>query len=351
MRNNNYLASELLKWYDKNARVLPWRTPPDKSKAGCRPDPYWVWLSEIMLQQTTVTVVKPYFKFFVIKWPTVMHLAAASDEEIMEAWAGLGYYRRARNLISCAKVVAAKYNGVFPDKEKLLLDLPGIGTYTSAAIKSIGFNKKATVVDGNVSRVICRLFAISTPISLSKKKIKCFAHSVLPGDRFGDYAQALMDLGSQICTPGNPNCKKCPIKEFCKSDNLGITQKIPKKIPKKILPSRYGYAFIALTTTNNIILERRPSNGLLGGTLCFPSSEWTESDNIIFNPPFDAEWDILNKAVTHTFSHFKLTLKIAHCITKYQPSQQVIVPMKGFNRTALPSLMRKVFDIWSNQSN
>ena len=345
MPNNIKIAPKLLRWYDKNGRKLAWRVSPLESLNGIKANPYHIWLSEIMLQQTTVKAVEPYFKLFLLKWPTIRDLAAAKDNEILEAWAGLGYYRRAHNLIKCARMVVEVYNGLFPQEENLLLQLPGVGSYTSAAIRSIGFNKKATVVDGNISRIISRLFAIKTPIATSQKTIKYHANNLVPSTRFSDYAQALMDLGSQICTPRTPHCVECPIKKVCKSYIKGIETQIPYITQKKVKPIRYGYVFVTLNKNNNVILERRPNKGLLSGMLCFPSSEWKDSKNLDFNPPFSANWQTLNEPVIHIFSHFTLNLKIAYSSINCTPKGYINKPFKNFNRESLPSLMRKVFDV------
>ena len=344
MSNDTKIAQRILKWYDKNARSLPWRIPPKDSKNGFKPDPYHVWLSEIMLQQTRVTVVKSYFKFFLLKWPTIRNLASAKDEEIMGAWAGLGYYRRARNLIKCAKIIVKDYDAIFPEDEKILLSLPGVGIYTAAAIQSIAFDKKAIVIDGNVKRIISRLFAINLPITLSHKKIKSYAEIITPMRRSGDYAQALMDLGSQICIPKKPKCSSCPLKETCQSFSKGLSNLIPSPIEIKIKPIKYGYAFVTLTENNSIILEIRPDGGLLGGMLCFPSSQWTETKDLAFTPPFDSNWNILNKPVDHIFSHFRLKLTIAIGNIPISPMGYIEQPLKTFNRKSLPTLMRKIYD-------
>ena len=345
MSNNTKIAQTILKWYDKNARALPWRVPPKDLKRGLKPNPYHVWLSEIMLQQTQVTVAKSYFEFFLLKWPTIRNLATAKDEEIMGAWAGLGYYRRARNLIKCAKIIVEDYDATFPQDEKVLLSLPGVGSYTAAAIQSIAFDKKATVIDGNINRIISRLFAIALPITLSHKKIKLYAELITPMRRFGDYAQALMDLGSEICTPKNPKCSSCPLKKTCQSFRKGLSNLIPSPIEKKIKPIKYGYAFVTLTDDNSIILETRPDEGLLGGMLCFPSSQWTETKNLAFTPPFDSNWHILNEPVEHIFSHFRLKLVIAIGNIKTSPLGYVKKPLKTFDRKSLPTLMRKIYDV------
>ena len=342
------IATTVLKWYECHARDLPWRIPPIQSRAGVRPNPYHVWLSEVMLQQTTVKAVKPYYEMFKIKWPSITKLALAKDEEIMGAWAGLGYYSRARNLMNCARVIVRDYNSIFPQEEKLLLQLPGIGPYTAAAIQAIAFNKRANVIDGNIDRIITRLFAIYTPIRLSKNRIKLHAASVLPKSRFGDYAQALMDLGSQICTPKNPKCIMCPIKSKCCSYKQGVTNMIPYPIKKKPKLIRYGYVFIILTKNNKILLERRPNSGILGGMLSFPSTNWAESSEPKLCPPFQADWNILDQTVYHTFSHFHLELKIARSLVNKPPSGYLESSLNRSSRKSLPILMRKVFDIGLN---
>ena len=343
------ISKRILNWYDCNARDLPWRIPPSQSKAGIKPHPYHVWLSEIMLQQTTVKAVKPFYYRFITKWPSIIELASAKDADIMEAWAGLGYYSRARNLIKCARLVVKDYNSIFPQDEKLLLELPGIGPYTASAIRAIAFNKKANVIDGNIDRVIVRLFAIMTPISLSKTKIKTHAAAIIPKNRFGDYAQALMDLGSQICTPKNPKCNSCPIKSECNSYKQDKTNCIPKPLIKKPKPIRYGYVFVILTKNNTILLERRPNLGILGGMLAFPGTIWQESNELKLFPPFQASWDILNQPVNHTFSHFHLELKIAISIVARPPSKYLEISLDTFNPKSLPTLMRKVFAISANR--
>jgi A/G-specific adenine glycosylase len=276
-------------------------------------------------------------------------LASAKDEDIMEAWAGLGYYSRARNLIKCARLVVKDYNSIFPQDEKLLLELPGIGPYTASAIRAIAFNKKANVIDGNIDRVIVRLFAIMTPISFSKTKIKTHAANIIPKSRFGDYAQALMDLGSQICTPKNPKCNICPVNSQCDSYKQGKTDYIPKPLIKKPKPIKYGYVFVILTKNNTILLERRPNLGILGGMLAFPSTSWQVSNELKLSPPFQANWDILNRPVYHTFSHFHLELKIAFSVVVRPPIEYLEISLDTFNPKSLPTLMRKVFAISANK--
>jgi len=246
-------------------------------------------------------------------------------------------------------LVVKDYNSIFPQDEKLLLELPGIGPYTASAIRAIAFNKKANVIDANIDRVIVRLFVIMTPISLSKTKIKTHAAAIIPKNRFGDYAQALMDLGSQICTPKNPKCNSCPIKSECNSYKQDKTNCIPKPLIKKPKPIRYGYVFVILTKNNTILLERRPNLGILGGMLAFPGTIWQESNELKLFPPFQASWDILNQPVNHTFSHFHLELKIAISIVARPPSKYLEISLDTFNPKSLPTLMRKVFAISANR--
>ena len=350
MSNNSKISELVLKWYDQHARNLPWRIPPEKSILGIKPNPYHIWLSEIMLQQTTIKAVKPYYEKFIFRWPTVDALANAAESDVMEAWAGLGYYSRARNLKNCAKLIVKNYCSVFPSNEIKLLELPGIGSYTAAAIQAIAFNKNATVIDGNVDRVITRLHAILTPISKSKAVIKSFATSLTPTNRPGDYAQAIMDIGATICIPKKPKCNICPIKTECTAKKNNIATELPSALPKKIKPIRYGYVFVAFTSTNYILLIRRPNTGLLGGTLAFPCSDWTESKNITFIQPFKANWAILNRPVRHTFSHFHLELTIAMSIIDRPSAKYIKKRLPEFDELTLPTLMRKVFEAVSKVS-
>ena len=238
-------AKSLLIWYDSNSRTLPWRVPPAESKQGKQPDPYFVWLSEIMLQQTTVAAVIAYYNKFTMRWPTVADLASARDEDVMAEWAGLGYYARARNLLKCARSVVDECGGTFPAHRDGLLKLPGIGPYTAAAIASIAFGQSETVVDGNVERVVSRLFNIDEPLPTSKPRLTKLATSITPASRAGDYAQAMMDLGATICTPRNPKCEVCPIANGCQALAAGTAAELPKKVPKQTKPTRVGVAYIA----------------------------------------------------------------------------------------------------------
>jgi A/G-specific adenine glycosylase len=261
----NSLAGQLLAWYDRHARTLPWRVLPDDRANGEITDPYRVWLSEIMLQQTTVQAVKPYFEAFTRRWPDVRALAEAHEEDVMKAWAGLGYYSRARNLKACAETVARDHGGVFPDTEAGLLALPGIGPYTAAAIAAIAFDRPAAVVDGNVERVISRLRAIETPLPAAKPEIRAATAELVPDDRPGDFAQATMDLGASLCSPKRPACALCPWVEACAAHLAGIAETLPKKAPKQAKPTRRGMAFVVTREDGAVLLRRRPPKGLLGG--------------------------------------------------------------------------------------
>lgn len=338
-------AADLLTWYDRHARVLPWRISPEDRKAGITPDPYRIWLSEIMLQQTTVAAVKKYYERFTYLWPTVGNLAAADDADVMGEWAGLGYYARARNLLKCARVVAQDYGGWFPDTHKELLKLPGIGPYTASAISSIAFDQAETVVDGNVERVISRLFNIRTPLPASKPEITEIAETLTPAMRPGDYAQAIMDLGATICTPKSPACGICPWQQPCQARDLGIQAELPLKIRKTPKPTRLGIAYVARRSDGAWLLERRPNKGLLGGMLAWPCSDWNEApDN---SPPLNAEWQQLPVEARHTFTHFHLELriKVATVTVESDPERGTFTPPEMFEPSQLPSVMQKVFNL------
>ena len=340
------MSDTLLEWYDRNARTMPWRVSPTDRKSGMAPDPYRVWLSEVMLQQTTVAAVKDYFARFTLKWPTVAHLAAAADEDVMAEWAGLGYYARARNLLKCARTVQSAHNGVFPNTYDALLKLPGIGPYTAAAISSIAYDQPETVLDGNVERVMARIFDIHEPLPGSKPALKACAAGLTPAKRPGDYAQAVMDLGATICTPKSPACGICPWRTPCAARLAGTAPDLPKKTPKKLKPTRYGFAYVARSTNGDWLMERRPDKGLLGGMLGWPGSEW--GDTPVATPPFDADWQDCGAEVRHTFTHFHLILKVfvAPLSTNFVPSaSQTIIEKHRFDPGDLPTVMRKVFNI------
>jgi A/G-specific adenine glycosylase len=343
------LAAELLDWYDRHARAMPWRTGPAARADGVRPDPYRVWLSEIMLQQTTVAAVKPYFDAFTARWPTVSDLAAAADADVMAAWAGLGYYARARNLLKCARAVAKTHDGVFPDSHDALLSLPGVGPYTAAAVSAIAFDRPETVVDGNVERVMARLHDEHTPLPAAKPILTEHARALTPPERPGDYAQAVMDLGATICTPRNPACGLCPWRTDCAAWAAGTAPELPKKAPKKVKPTRRGIAYLARRVDGAWLLETRPETGLLGGMLGWPGTDWVSLDAALPDdaPPIRAEWRTLSEEARHTFTHFhlRLTLRVALVPMDRAPCRGEFIPAPEFRPADLPTLMRKAFDL------
>jgi A/G-specific adenine glycosylase len=310
----------LLKWYDANARVLPWRAPPGAPP----PDPYRVWLSEIMLQQTTVATVKPYFDTFTTRWPTVEALAAASDADVMSAWAGLGYYARARNLLACARAV----DGHFPETETELRKLPGIGQYTAAAIASMAFGQRAVVVDGNVERVVSRLFAVETPLPAAKAELYRLTESITPGARAGDFAQAMMDLGSGICTPRNPKCLICPLQILCTAKN---PETYPRKTAKPEKQARTGIA-LWIEKEAHVWLIRRAAKGLLGGMRALPGGGWDGTDR--------PEMGQMLGTVTHGFTHFDLTLEVHKSSCALQPGGEWW-PVDRIEEAGLPTVFAK----------
>ena len=299
------LRAALLAWYDAHARTLPWRAPPG---AAMRTDPYRVWLSEVMLQQTTVPHATPYFERFTARWPTVADLAAVEDSDLMAAWAGLGYYARARNLLACARAVAKDHGGVFPDTEAALLALPGVGAYTAAAVAAIAFDRPANVVDGNVERVVARLFAVETPVPAARAELKRLAATLIADARPGDWAQALMDLGSRICRPKSPLCLMCPIAAFCAGRATGEPERYPVRTKKAARPHRHGVAWVLRDDAGQVALVRRPDKGLLGGMVGLPTSDWTETAPDAA-APVAADWTEAG-AVDHVFTHFSLTLSV-----------------------------------------
>jgi len=339
-------SKALLKWYDRHARVMPWRVGPAERKAGQRPNPYHVWLSEVMLQQTTVAAVRDYFRAFLVRWPTVDDLAAAKDDDVMAAWAGLGYYARARNLLACARVVSIERGGVFPGDLAELQSLPGIGPYTAAAIAAIAFDQPETVVDGNVERVMARLFSVKDPMPGAKTQIWNLAKTMTPQDRPGDYAQAVMDLGATICTPRSPACGICPLIETCLAHKLGIAAELPVKPPKKVKPVKRATFYIGRTANGAWLMERRPARGLLGGTLGWPGSDWTV-DPPEPKPPVWTAWQEFGAEFRHTFTHFHLDVGIfvglidAAAVTP----ELLLLDVDQFVPNDLPTLMRKAFEI------
>jgi A/G-specific adenine glycosylase len=306
-RKRSGLASRLLAWWDVHRRVLPWR-----AQLGESPDPYAVWLSEILLQQTTVAAATPYFHRFITRWPRVEDLAAAPIEEVMRSFAGLGYYSRARNMLRCAQEIARR-GGVFPKDEASLRKLPGIGAYTSAAIAAIAFNGQASPVDGNIARIIARLRALPRPVKEARREIAATAAGLTPPDRPGDFAQAMMDLGATICTPRSPDCPACPIKDDCAARAGGDPQAFPRQAPKTPRPLRKGAAFFARAPNGSVLMRTRAPNGLLGGTVELPGAGWSVDFDVGDGPkyaPFHSAWRRLPGAVEQAFTHFTLQLTI-----------------------------------------
>ena len=340
------IGAALLDWYDRQARVLPWRVGPGERRAGIRPDPYRVWLSEVMLQQTTVAAVRDYFRRFTERWPDVAALAAAEDGEVMAEWAGLGYYARARNLLKCARVVAGHHGGRFPENRDALLTLPGIGPYTAAAIAAIAHDEQATVVDGNVERVVARLFAVETPLPAAKPQLTTLAARLTPALRPGDHAQAMMDLGATICTPKSPACGICPLRSACKAERRGIAAELPRKAPKKAKPVRRGIAYVGRRADGAVLLERRPDKGLLGGMLGWPGTGWAEAHPDPA-PPMPAPWQAAPGEVRHTFTHFHLILSVmtARLPEDTPAGTGLFLGPEDFRPSDLPTLMRKVYDV------
>ena len=332
------VSDALLRWYDAHARAMPWRVPPADRAAGLRPDPYRVWLSEVMLQQTTVAAVRAYFLRFTDRWPTVAALAAAEDAQVMAEWAGLGYYARARNLLACARVVANDHAGQFPRTLDGLRNLPGIGPYTAAAIAAIAFDRPATVVDGNVERVMARLHAVEIPLPAAKAALTALAQTHTPHLRPGDYAQAVMDLGATICTPRSPACAICPICAWCEARAAGIAARLPRKTAKPAKPIRQGTVWVAFRPDGQVLLELRPARGLLGGMLGLPGDGW---DGAGGPPPVNADWQAAG-AVRHTFTHFHLILTVQTALTTAPPQRGQF--QHGL-ATDLPTLMRKAHDL------
>jgi A/G-specific adenine glycosylase len=339
----------LLDWYDEERRELPWRYAPGEAA-----DPYRVWLSEIMLQQTTVKAVIPYFEAFLARWPTVEALAAAPEDDVLAAWAGLGYYARARNMIACAKTVAARPDPTFPQTEAELAELPGIGPYTAAAIAAIAFGQKAAPVDGNIERIVARLHGVEAPLPKAKPELRRLAALLTPDRRAGDFAQGLMDLGATICTPKRPSCLMCPLKVPCEARALGIAETLPRRAAKPERPVRRGVAFLALSEDGRVLLRRRPERGLLARMMEVPSTEWGEAmpeyRKAIESAPLNAEWYPASGTVEHTFTHFKLEIEVLRAVVPAdasltlwaRPDQCRWVPRSRLETEALPSLMRKI---------
>ncbi|MBE1528607.1 A/G-specific adenine glycosylase [Sphingopyxis sp. OAS728] len=322
-------AERLLGWYDRSARALPWRIAP---RSGGEPDPYRIWLSEVMLQQTTVAAVAGYFARFTERWPTVADLAAADDADVMAAWAGLGYYARARNLLACAREVVRKHGGRFPDSEAGLRALPGIGDYTAASVAAIAFGRPAVVVDANIERVIARHRLIETPLPMAKREIRAVLEPLVPDDRPGDFAQALMDLGATVCTPRAPACAICPLMADCRARGRGDIERLPVKPPKKAKPHRHGLAHW-IERDGKLWLVRRPDKGMLGGMRALPGGDWSDTPS---------ESGIVS--VDHGFTHFDLTLALVRRGAPDAAAEGEWWPIAELDAAGLPTLYRKLTD-------
>lgn len=346
----NRFRRNILAWYDKNRRVMPWRALP-----GRRSDPYHVWLSEVMLQQTVVAAVQPYFLKFIKKWPSVHDLAAAPQDDVMAAWAGLGYYARARNLYKCAQVVSRDLSGAFPGTVEELRKLPGIGDYTAAAIAAIAFDKAAAVVDGNVERVLARFYGVEEPLPAAKKTLRAHAEYLASGrdDRPGDFAQGMMDLGATICTPRSPRCGACPLSNECAALAVGNAAELPRRAPKKAKPQKFGYVYWITDQDGRVLFERRDENSMLGGMVGLPTSEWLEKGKR--KPPHIDLAKGVRKTpkhdlrIFHSFTHFDLELEGRELLIEKNGTGQVTpyfwVEQKKIKNIAVPSLFRKFIKI------
>ncbi|MGE0501547.1 MAG: A/G-specific adenine glycosylase [Rhizobiaceae bacterium] len=335
-------AARLLAWYDRHHRELPWRVSPKAFAAGERPDPYRVWLSEVMLQQTTVEAVKPFYGAFLDRWPAVADLAAAQSDDVMRAWAGLGYYSRARNLLKCARAVVEQHGGRFPEHVSTLRTLPGIGAYTAAAVAAIAFGRREAVVDGNVERVIARHRAIGVPYPAVKREIGAIVAALTPGDRSGDFAQAMMDLGATVCSPRRPSCLVCPVSEDCEGLAKGNPEQFPLRSPKPARPVRRGAAFVAIRPDGAVLLRQRPESGLLGGMTEVPTSSWNASmdgDTTPSAAPFPADWTAAGQII-HVFTHFELRLDVYRARASLSPPPGTWWSGDPASE-ALPTVMRK----------
>jgi A/G-specific adenine glycosylase len=351
MGKTERVRTAMLAWYDRERRILPWRAAP-----GTIPDPYRVWLSEIMLQQTTVKAVLPRYASFLRRWPDVRALAEAELGEVLAEWAGLGYYARARNLHACAREVVSRFGGSFPETEAELRTLPGIGGYTAAAIAAIAFGARATPVDGNIERVVARLFAVTKPLPGCKDEIGKLAERLMPEARAGDFAQGLMDLGATICTPKRPACGLCPVRPDCAGYAQGLAEVLPYRSGKAARPVRRGVAFVVLREDGAVLLRERPPKGLLGGMLEVPSSPWLEDGALdvdsLEHAPLKARWERVPGLVEHIFTHFHLQLAVmraeaplaARPAKAAKPEACQWVALRDLHRAALPSVMRKVLE-------
>ena len=342
------IASALLDWYDSERRDLPWRVAPGEAA-----DPYAVWLSEVMLQQTTVKAAAPFFARFLMTWPTVEALAEADEEDVLRAWAGLGYYSRARNLHKCARVVVERHGGRFPDSEADLRALPGVGPYTAAAIAAIAFDRPATPVDGNIERVTARLFRVETPLPAAKSELKAKAATLTPDARPGDFAQAMMDLGATVCTPKRPSCLMCPLHRYCAGYHDGVAAQLPRRAAKAERPTRFGAAFVAIGEDGTVLLRQRPEVGLLARMLEVPGSDWGDTSvaakAAMKTVPVKADWWRVPDPVIHTFTHFRLELDVYRAIVPANAPLTIWadghrcrwVHRRDLDGEALPSVMKK----------
>lgn len=344
----NQMRQALLRWYDEQGRTLPWRIRPKERAAGQVADPYAVWLSEIMLQQTTVPHGTPYWHKFLAEFPTVTDLANAERDYVLGQWAGLGYYARARNLHKCAQIIRDEHDGCFPETEAELLKLPGIGAYTAATIAAICFNEPTNIVDGNVERVISRIFKVETPLPKGRTELRSHARELADPKRPGDYGQALMDLGATICTPRSPSCDLCVWQSYCGAFKSGNPTDYPKKTPKKKLPVRYGVVFVA-SDAGKVLVETRPEKGLLGGMLGLPGSDW--ASDVLNEPlafePFSAAWEPAKDQVKHVFTHFVLRLSVYTAETNSKGSNQKWMDEEGLK--GLPTVFKKALKV-ANQA-
>ncbi|WP_253718018.1 A/G-specific adenine glycosylase [Sphingomonas sp. AP4-R1] len=336
-------AGRLLAWYDVHRRTLPWRAAP----GAPAPDPYAVWLSEVMLQQTTVAAVKPYFARFLDRWPTVTALAAADDADVMAAWAGLGYYARARNLIACARAVAGEHDGTFPDTEEGLRALPGLGAYTAAAVAAIAFGRRAVVVDANVERVVSRLFAVEQPLPAARPELRRLADSITPEARAGDFAQAMMDLGATICTPRGPACALCPLSPDCAARAACTQEDYPRKAAKRDKPVRRGTIFW-LEAEGHVLLRRREPKGMLGGMRALPSGSWEASDPSLADAPLAADWRPLGGG-RHVFTHFALDYAVVGTVVADRSAEGEWWPIDRLDEAGLPTLFARAAAIAISQ--
>ncbi|WP_236113375.1 A/G-specific adenine glycosylase [Maritalea mediterranea] len=333
-------AEAMLEWYDRSARTLPWRVGPQARAKGVLPNPYFVWLSEIMLQQTTVPTVGKYFAAFTSQWPTIFDLAAAPRDDVLKAWAGLGYYARARNLHACAQVLVEEHNGIFPASAEELQKLPGIGPYTSAAIAAICFDEQVAVVDGNVDRVVARYTALDTPVRDQKPFVREVVARSVP-KRAGDFAQSLMDLGATICAPKRANCLICPIAENCAGRKSGAPENYPVAAPKKPKPQRFGHAFVVQNQRGDIFLRQRPEKGLLAAMTEVPGSEWV-GDRTEPEFPFAGDWH-KRGTIDHVFTHFALEVTVWFIQSDTPPAAEGWwQPGETVEGEALPTAFKKV---------